>query len=87
MSSSDTQIMDNGPSVYHPDPEINAEIAAEVLKAERYNLAHGGDPSRWQCPCGAQHGRGHFQTIGAHRCLRCGYVGTGGIMMDEHGNV
>lgn len=28
-------------------------------------------------------GRGHFLTIGAHRCLGCGYVGTGGVMSGD----
>ena len=41
-----------------------------------------------RCPeCGASHGRGHFQVIGVHRCLGCGYVGDGGVMATpEDGN-
>jgi rubredoxin len=66
---------------YHPDPEIDAEVAAEVLESERADLAAGYPPRRWKCPdCGAEHGRGHFMTIGTHRCLGCGYVGAGGVM-------
>ena len=66
---------------YHPDDEINAGVAADTLEAERIDLAAGYTPRRWQCECGAEHGRGHFQTIGIHRCLACGYVGTGGAML------
>lgn len=66
---------------YHPDPEINAEVAAEVLEAEKADLKAGFEPRRWMCECGAEHGRGHFQSIGVHRCLACGYVGTGGVMI------
>lgn len=67
--------------VYHPDPEINAGVAADALEAERADLAAGYPPRRWICPdCEIEHRRGHFLTIGTHRCLRCGYVGTGGVM-------
>jgi rubredoxin len=69
---------------YHPDPEINAEVAADVLEAERADLAAGAMPRRWQCPdCGAEHSRGHFGNIGNHRCLGCGYAGPGGVMLDD----
>jgi rubredoxin len=69
-------------TVYHPDPEINAGVAADALDAERADLAAGYPPRRWVCPkCAAEHGRGHFLNIGQHRCLRCGYVGTGGVMV------
>jgi hypothetical protein len=67
---------------YHPDPAINEEVAQEALNAEVADLAAGMEPRRWTCPCGASHDRGHFQTIGVHRCLRCGYVGSGGVMWD-----
>jgi hypothetical protein len=56
-----------------------------VLEAEVFDLSVGADPSRWECECGAQHGRGHFQAIGIHRCLRCGYVGLGGRLIDPAG--
>lgn len=65
---------------YHPDLAINAEIAADVLEGERADLAAGYPPSRWTCDCGASHARGHFMTVGIHRCLRCGYVGGDGVM-------
>lgn len=65
---------------YHPDPEINAGIAQEALEAEAFDLGVGYPPRRWQCECGASHGRGHFMSLGVHRCLGCGYVGTGGVM-------
>jgi hypothetical protein len=68
-------------AVYHPDPEINAEVAAEALESERVDLAVGYPPRRWLCECGAEHSRGHFMSIGVHRCLGCGYIGTGGVMM------
>jgi hypothetical protein len=72
---------------YHDDPEINAEIAAAALESERLDLAAGYPPRHWTCPCGASHSRGHFMTIGVHRCLRCGYTGEGGIMATpEDGN-
>lgn len=75
-------------AVYHPDPEINAEVAAGVLEAEKVNLAAGLPPSHWECPgCGSSHGRGHFLSIGVHRCLRCGYYGPGGVMHDGNGDV
>lgn len=68
---------------YHPDPEINQEVSAEVLAAEVLDLASGMAPRRWTCPqCGNSHSRGHFMTIGQHRCLRCGYVGCDGVMWD-----
>lgn len=70
---------------YHPDPEINAEVAQQTLEAERLDLAMGYLPRRWQCECGAAHQRGHFQEVGLHRCLACGYVGAGGIMTDRIG--
>jgi hypothetical protein len=68
---------------YHPDPDINAGVAADVLAAELVDLRTGYPPRRWACPCGASHSRGHFQAIGQHRCLHCGYVGEGGVMWDS----
>jgi rubredoxin len=66
---------------YHPDPVIDAEIAATSLEAERHDLALGFPPRKWECPeCGHTHSRGHFMTVGVHRCLHCGYVGDGGMM-------
>jgi hypothetical protein len=76
----DPQSHGRGATVYHPDPEINAEVAAEALEAERADLAAGYPPRRWQCDCGASHGRGHFMVLGNHRCLACGYAGRGGVM-------
>jgi hypothetical protein len=67
---------------YHPDPEINAEVAQQTLDAEKFDLAAGYPPRRWTCPCGASHSRGHFGFIGNHRCLRCGYAGDDGVMED-----
>lgn len=68
---------------YHPDPEINAEVAAEAWENEKTDLAAGYPPRWWTCPdCGHGHGRGHFGVIGSHRCLMCGYVGGGGVMSD-----
>jgi hypothetical protein len=69
-------------SEYHPDPEINAEVAQQALDAEKLDLAVGYPPRRWICECGASHSRGHFGFIGNHRCLRCGYAGDGGVMVD-----
>src|SRR5690349_3550747 len=66
------------PVCYHPDPEINVDVALDVLAAETADLAAGYPPRRWVCPCGKAHSRGHFLAIGQHRCLSCGYVGTGG---------
>lgn len=63
---------------YHEDPEIDAEIRAEALESERIDLAAGYPPRFWRCPCGRGHSRGHFQAIGIHRCLGCGYVGDRG---------
>jgi hypothetical protein len=70
---------------YHPDPEINEEIAADAREGEEASLAVGLDPTPWECECGAAHARGHFMVIGSHRCLRCGYVGDGGRLMDPSG--
>jgi hypothetical protein len=67
---------------YHPDSEIDAGVRADALDAERADLAAGYPPRRWQCDCGAEHGRGHFQAVGVHRCLACGCVGTAGVMLD-----
>jgi len=72
---------------YHPDPEINREVAAEVLANEAFDVLIARlPPRRWMCPlCGTSHSRGHLGAIGTHRCLSCGYVGTGGVMWDpEH---
>jgi hypothetical protein len=71
--------------VYHPDPAINAECIIDAIEAERADLAAGYPPRRWTCICGASHSRGHFMSVGAHRCLRCGYQGTGGVMEVPHG--
>ena len=69
---------------YHPDPEINFEITHEAIAAEVADLKIGYPPRWWMCPeCGNQHQRGHFMAIGQHRCLWCGYIGTGGIMDTE----
>jgi hypothetical protein len=75
-------MMESTLSPYHPDPEINDAVAAEVLEAEKLDLKAGFMPRRWTCLCGHSHSRGHFQSIGVHRCLRCGYVGSGGVMWD-----
>jgi len=70
-------------NTYHPDPEINADIIQEVKKAEEVDLAAGYPPSPWMCPvCSTTHKRGHFGVIGAHRCLKCGYAGSDGVMLD-----
>lgn len=67
--------------MYHPDPEINAEIIEQARINEIADLAAGYPPKFWRCPeCGSGHKRGHFMVIGVHRCLRCGYVGDGGTM-------
>lgn len=66
---------------YHPDQQINDEIAQSLADAERFDLAAGYPPRWWTCPdCSASHQRGHFMAIGTHRCLRCGYVGGEGVM-------
>lgn len=66
---------------YHPESGIDREIAADALVGELADLAAGYAPKFWRCPeCGNGHGRGHFQAVGVHRCLYCGYVGTGGTM-------
>ena len=70
-------------TVYHPDPEINAGVIADAIEAERADLAAGYPPRRWRCTCGAEHSRGHFGTVGVHRCLSCGYTGTEGVMLDD----
>lgn len=68
---------------YHPDSEINKGVAAEVLASEVIDLKVGYPPRRWTCPqCALSHSRGHFLSIGSHRCLGCGYVGGGGVMWD-----
>jgi hypothetical protein len=67
---------------YHSDPIINEEIIIESIASEALDLTIGYPPRRWTCPCGASHSRGHFNAIGTHRCLRCGYVGSGGVMWD-----
>ena len=72
-------------TTYHPDPTINAEVAADALAAEISDLSMGHPPRRWICPCGASHSRGHFGAIGIHRCLKCGYVGPDGVMVLEDG--
>lgn len=69
---------------YHPDPEINTGVAIDVLKAEKADLDAGYPPRRWICPeCGHSHARGHCGSIGVHRCLHCGYIGDGGVMVDD----
>lgn len=66
---------------YHPDPDIDAGIHEEAQESERRDLDAGYPPRRWRCGCGAEHGRGHYLTIDTHRCLACGYVGTGGALI------
>jgi rubredoxin len=68
--------------MYHADPAIDAEVRADALDVERFDLAAGYPARWWVCPdCGDAHRRGHYNgAIGAHRCLRCGYVGDGGTM-------
>lgn len=69
---------------YHPDQEINAEIAVQAAEGEEFDVfTVGYPPRRWQCGCGASHDRGHYQSPGVHRCLRCGYVGTGGALVSR----
>ena len=70
-------------TVYHPDQKINAAVIADVLDAELADLAAGCPPRRWRCPCGTEHSRGHFETVGIHRCLACGYTGPEGVMLDD----
>ena len=72
-------------TAYHPDPEINREVIADAIEAERADLAAGYPPRRWRCICGTVHSRGHFGAIGNHRCLACGYVGTEGVMFVDEG--
>ena len=67
---------------YHPDPDIARGVHLDVQAAEAADLAAGFPPRRWRCDCGAEHDRGHFQTVGVHRCLACGYVGAGGTLGD-----
>lgn len=70
-------------SVYHPDPVINAQVIADTREAEIADLTAGYPPRRWRCTCGAEHSRGHFSTVGIHRCLACGYTGPEGIILDD----
>jgi hypothetical protein len=72
-------------TTYHPDPAINAELILTSIECEAADLAAGYPPRRWRCPCGHEHSRGHFLTIGQHRCLRCGYVGSEGVMFVDEG--
>ena len=66
---------------YHPDPEIDAELTRQAIENEEYDLSVGYPPRWWTCPvCKKSHNRGHFQAIGTHRCLNCGYVGSDGRM-------
>jgi hypothetical protein len=66
---------------YHPDPEINAEVALERARGELLDIRAGYPVSRWTCPdCGRSHRRGFMPGSLAHRCLWCGYVGTGGFI-------
>lgn len=67
---------------YHSDDEINAEVAVGARAGEAADLAAGFPPSSWECECGARHSRGHYLTIGTHRCLACGYVGIGGALVE-----
>ena len=69
-------------SVYHPDPQINADVIADALEAELADLAAGYPPRPWRCVCGTEHSRGHFGAVGIHRCLACGYTGPEGVMFD-----
>jgi hypothetical protein len=69
-------------NAYHPDPEINESIELEMAESEFIDVRAGYPPRWWMCPCGASHNRGHFMSIGVHRCLKCGYVGGGGVMAE-----
>jgi rubredoxin len=73
-----------GQRCYHPDPGINAAIAAEAAESERLDLLAGFPPRSWLCPdCGTVHDRGHAGAIGVHRCLACGYTGPSGVMFRD----
>src|SRR5712672_19406 len=69
-------------SAWHPDPAIAAEVEADARAAEAIDVAAGYPPRPWTCDCGASHQRGHYLTIGTHRCLACGYVGPGGALRE-----
>jgi len=58
-----------------PTGTVDSEVRAEEQESEAADLAAGYPPRRWRCDCGREHGRGHFQSVGVHRCLGCGYVG------------
>lgn len=61
---------------------IQEEIAADERDAEVADVKAGYPPRRWRCVCGAEHDRGHFQALGVHRCMRCGYAGDGGTLLE-----
>ena len=68
---------------FHPDPAILAELELEARIAEAFDVTAGYQPRRWTCQCGAAHARGHFPYVGSHRCMRCGYVGEGGSLLES----
>lgn len=70
---------------HHPDPEIAASVEQDAREAEAADVAAGYLPRPWTCDCGRTHSRGHFYAIGTHRCLGCGYVGTGGTLGQPSG--
>lgn len=59
-------------------PERTVDPAVEIQ-----DVNAGKEPRRWRCDCGVEHRRGHFQTIGIHRCLACGYIGPGGTVLEK----
>lgn len=69
-------------TMLHPDPVIDVEVRADAMAAEVADVKAGFPPRRWACDCGASHDRGHFAALGVHRCLACGYVGTGGTLAE-----
>ena len=69
------------PFDYNPDPAIDAGLRRKANEAEAFDLSIGYPPRLWTCPCcSAAHSRGHFGSIGVHRCLRCGYSGDRGVL-------
>jgi hypothetical protein len=66
---------------------IEDEVRAEERESEAADIAAGYPPRRWRCDCGAEHRRGHFQSVGVHRCLGCGYMGDGGTLWAPEGIV
>lgn len=65
---------DTNDEPWHPDPEIDAGVRADVAEAADIDdaVAREQKAGWFYCACGASHDRGPLNGVDVYRCLRCG---------------